>query len=74
MVKSTKERQKLERRDTYTPADVSHGKSITIKGGEKKMNINTNGDFVDKSISLTSLYVFFTSISSPGFSSSWEFI
>ena len=41
MVKSTKERQKLERRDTYTPADVSHGKSIIAEGGEKKMNINT---------------------------------
>ena len=41
MVKSTKERQKAARRDTYIPADVSHGKSIIIKGGEKKMNINT---------------------------------
>ena len=40
MVKSTKERQKLERRDTYTPADVSHGKSIIAEGGETKMNIN----------------------------------
>ena len=40
MVKSTKERQKAARRDTYIPADVSHGKSIIAEGGETKMNIN----------------------------------
>ena len=39
-MKSTKERQKLDWKDTYTPADVSHGKSIIAEGGEKKMNIN----------------------------------
>lgn len=31
-----KKKQNLDRRDTYTP-----GKSILIKGGEKKMNIST---------------------------------
>ena len=31
-----KERQKLGQRNTYTP-----GKSIVIKGGEKKMDIST---------------------------------
>jgi hypothetical protein len=41
MVKNMKERQKLYRRDTYTSGDASPGKSIVIKGEEKKMNINT---------------------------------
>ena len=31
-----KKKQNLDRRDTYTP-----GKSILIKGGEKKMEIST---------------------------------
>jgi hypothetical protein len=35
-----KEKQKLDRRDTYMPADASHGKSIVIKGEEKKMDIS----------------------------------
>ena len=39
-VKNTKERQKLDWRDTYTSGNASHGKSIIIKGGEKKMNIS----------------------------------
>ena len=39
-VKNTKERQKLDWRDTYTSGNASHGKSIIIKGGEKKMDIS----------------------------------
>ena len=35
-----KEKQKLDRRDTYTSGNASHGKSIIIKGGEKKMDIS----------------------------------
>lgn len=36
-----KEKQKLDRRDTYTPADAPHGKSIVVKGVEKKLDIIT---------------------------------
>ena len=36
-----KEKQKLDRRDTYTPADAPHGKSIIVKGVEKKLDIYT---------------------------------
>jgi len=39
-VKNMKERQKLDWRDTYTSGNASHGKSIIIKGGEKKMDIS----------------------------------
>ena len=35
-LKNMKERQNLDRRDTY-----ASGKSILIKGGEKKMEIST---------------------------------
>jgi len=31
MVKNRKEKQKLDRRDTYTPTDAPYGKSTTIK-------------------------------------------
>ena len=36
-----KEKRKLDGRDTYTPRGVPHGKSIIIKGEEKKMDIST---------------------------------
>ncbi|EQB73944.1 MAG: hypothetical protein AMDU4_FER2C00036G0008 [Ferroplasma sp. Type II] len=36
-----KEKQKLDRRDTYTPADALYGKSIVVKGVEKKLDIYT---------------------------------
>ncbi len=35
-----KEKQKLDKRDTYTSADASHRKSIIIKGVGKKMDIS----------------------------------
>jgi hypothetical protein len=34
------EKQKLYRRNTYTPADAPHGNSIIIKGVEKKLDIS----------------------------------
>ena len=36
-----KEKQKLDRRNTYTPADALYGKSIVVKGVEKKLDIIT---------------------------------
>ena len=41
MVKNVKEKQKLDRRNTYTPGNAPHGKSIIIKGVKKKLDINT---------------------------------
>ena len=35
-----KEKQKLDRGDTYTQRDALYGKSILINGGEKKMDIS----------------------------------
>ena len=36
-----KEKQKLDRRNTYTAGNAPHGKSSIIKGVEKKLDINT---------------------------------
>ncbi|MCL4311931.1 MAG: hypothetical protein M1462_05840 [Candidatus Thermoplasmatota archaeon] len=40
-MKNMKEKQKVDRRDIYTSENAPHGKSIIIKGVEKKLDINT---------------------------------
>ncbi|HIH59852.1 hypothetical protein [Ferroplasma sp. Type II] len=40
-LENMKEKQKLDRRNTYTAGNAPHRKSSIIKGVETKLNINT---------------------------------